>query len=103
MTQRSNPVPRVPPRPDEGSRPRRGKGLAWREVDGRVLLLSRGATELVRLNATGSFLWLRMDGRKTVRELAGELATAHQVDPDNVLDDVVSFLVALAEAGLASW
>ncbi|MDH3403604.1 MAG: PqqD family protein [Acidobacteriota bacterium] len=62
----------------------------WEEVDGRAVLLrprpaARGLKQLleilsyqlsarrIRLDEAGSFAWLRLDGRRTVAEIAAEM------------------------------
>jgi hypothetical protein len=43
------------------------------------------------LNSTGAFIWERLDGRRTVKNIADEVEEAFEVDAGEALDDVLSF------------
>lgn len=43
------------------------------------------------LNSTGAFIWERLDGRRTVKNIADEVEKAFEVDAREALDDVLSF------------
>ena len=75
-------------------------------VDETVLLpVRRGAVEmdvLYVLNATAAFIWERMDGRRTDRELIDLLQDQFAIDRSTAEADVREFLDGLERAGLAS-
>jgi len=43
------------------------------------------------LNSTAAFIWERLDGKRTVKNIADEVEDAFEVDPAEALDDVLSF------------
>jgi hypothetical protein len=43
------------------------------------------------LNSTGAFIWERLDGKRTVKNIADEVENAFEVDASEALDDVLSF------------
>ena len=43
------------------------------------------------LNSTGSFIWERIDGKRTVKDIVEELENEFDVDGKQALDDVLSF------------
>ena len=43
------------------------------------------------LNSTGSFIWERIDGKRTVQDIVEELENEFDVDGKQALDDVLSF------------
>jgi hypothetical protein len=52
------------------------------------------------LNATGTFLWNQLDGRRSVAQLADALAAAFEVTHNQALEDVVHLLQELRQEGL---
>lgn len=69
--------------------------LAWREIDGEVVIISPEDSVVHELNATASFLWKQLNGRRNVKELAGMLAREFEVDLETARADtseLMSFL-----------
>jgi hypothetical protein len=64
-----------------------------------VPLASRGADidSIFNLNATGTFIWERIDGRKTGAELAALVAADFQVSSDQAVADCGEFLGQLLD------
>ncbi len=83
--------------------PTRKKGPIWRELEGLVVLLQPDGTELLRLNRTASFLWVHLDGSRSVEELAELLATEFGVDREVAFRDTAGFLLDSEQAGLIEW
>ncbi len=86
--------------PGPGERPRRNDALPWREVGGRVVVLSADGSLLTRFNATGSAFWRLADGSRTLGEIAREVAGEFEVEEAVVLEDLRRFLADLRAAGL---
>ena len=49
------------------------------------------------LNSTGAFIWDRLDGKKTVKEIIDEVEEEFEVDSKQALDDVLAFFTDLKE------
>lgn len=49
------------------------------------------------LNSTGAFIWDRIDGTRTVKEIVDEVEEEFDVDGKQALDDVLSFFSDMKE------
>jgi hypothetical protein len=83
--------------------PRRSLRVVSRVVAGEHILVplaSRGAQidSVFNLNDTGTFIWDRIDGRKTGAEIAAMVAADFQVSADRAGADCGEFLSQLLEA-----
>ena len=66
--------------------------LAWREVDGRAVLLDLEASMYLEVNESGSLLW-RLLAEGTTREaLVGALVDAYDLPADQAAADVDELL-----------
>jgi hypothetical protein len=83
-----------------GDRPKRRSDVSIRAVEDDTVVLDRAAEQIHRLNSTASFIWHRCDGRRTVREIADELAGSFDVDPEAANEAVVVALRQLDQRGL---
>jgi len=83
-----------------GDRPKRRPDVSIREVEGDTVVLDRATEQIHRLNATASFIWHRCDGRRTVRDIADELAGSFDIDPEPANEAVLGALRQLDQLGL---
>jgi hypothetical protein len=74
--------------------------LAWREIDGEVVIISPEDSVVHELNATATFLWKHMDGPRTVTELARMLAQEFDVDLETAQADTFELLSSLRQTRL---
>jgi len=74
--------------------------LAWREIDGEIVIVSPNDSVLHELNETGSFVWKQLDGRRPAAEIAAGLATEYDVRVDDALGDIETLLGELASRQL---
>ena len=77
-----------------------------RDVAGQHLLVPirsgiAGIDSIFTADEVGSFLYARLDGRRDAASLARLVSEAYEVDEERALRDVLDFLAALCEAGLA--
>ena len=87
------------------ARLRRQAGVVLCHVDGKHMLVPAMTNEvdldcLFLLNATGVFLWERLDGRRRVWELGAALAEEFAIDAASATADAVVFLTSLMEHNL---
>jgi hypothetical protein len=75
--------------------------VAWQLLDGEAVLIDLERGLALGLNASASFLWLRLEGR-TPAELAGELAAAYALTPEQAQRDVDGFIELLRARGYVS-
>lgn len=83
----------------------RSSSLVSREVAGETIVvpICRGVGDLdsvYTFNGVGRSLWQLLENAHSIRELAGWLATNYQVEPQQALVDVESYLAELQEVGL---
>jgi hypothetical protein len=69
--------------------------LAWREIEGETVIISPEESIMHELNATGSFIWNQIDGRRTVEEIATLLANEFEVPVETALTDTRGLLEQL--------
>jgi len=78
------------------------RDMVWREIAGETVIVDPDGEVIMGLNGTGGRVWDRLDGERSLGDIAGELAKDHGVDPDQVLGDVLAFAEQLIERNLAS-
>ena len=65
-----------------------------REIEGELIIVPLAAgigdleDELYTLNETGKALWARLDGKRTLREIARGLAEEYEAPPGEIEEDV---------------
>ena len=74
--------------------------LAWREIDGEIVIVSPNDSVLHELNETGSFVWKQLDGRRPAAEIAAGLAAEYDVRLEDALRDIETLLGELASRQL---
>lgn len=69
-----------------------------------VPLVSHGADldAIYNLNAVGAFVWERLDGRVSGRDIVQALCAAFEVDEDRAAADYLEFIGQLAVLGAVS-
>lgn len=78
--------------------PARYPGARARRFRGKLFVAT--ARTGYELNELGEYAYSRIDGRRTVAELAQDITTEFDVDYDTALADCVEFLESLQEAGI---
>jgi len=66
--------------------------LKARVVDGETVLLDRAGGRVHQLNVTASFVWSKLDGSASPRDVATAVAEAFDVDPQTAVRDVDALL-----------
>ena len=73
--------------------------VAFREIDGHLLLLGPGDSSLFTLNRSGRFIWPLLVRGRPVREVARALAREFDIASAEALNDVVAFVGELRARG----
>ena len=73
--------------------------LAFREIDGAMVLVHPIENRVITLNETGTEVFKRLDGR-TVSEIAQELERLYHVGFEGLLRDTLAFLEQLEQRRL---
>ena len=101
----SHPAPVVegggaaPPLPPDAA-PRPSPRCAWQIVEGEAVLLDLEGRRIMGLNATGSFVWGLLDGRRTLAQVAAAVADCFHVGTERATADVTCFVSSLRDRGL---
>ncbi len=78
----------------------RTEDIAWREIDGSVVILDLRENRYLSVNATGIVAWNRLQAGVTRGDLAAEIAETFAIDRARAEEDVDAFLESLRSAGL---
>jgi hypothetical protein len=78
----------------------RGEGLAWREVEGELVVLDLERSSYLSLNPTARLLWAKLQGGATVDGLVQELMTEFEVERSVAARDVEEFVTICRDQNL---
>jgi hypothetical protein len=80
---------------------RRDKRVAWRVLDGKVVVVGGHAGRLYVLNRTATCVWEAVgEGGSSADDVAARLTARFAVDPARARADAIGFLEELAGRGL---
>jgi hypothetical protein len=82
------------------AKPRQNPQVAWREIDGQVVIVSPEDSVLHELNPTASAIWRHATGERTGAQIAAALAEEYEVSEAVALADTEELLAALVERKL---
>jgi hypothetical protein len=91
----SDPPARLPAR---GSELHWADGVDWIELDGEAVLFD--GAHLHHLDVPGAAVWARLDGSRTLPQVAQEVADQFAASPERVLPDVEDLVRVLTAHGL---
>ena len=92
----------MPPAESALGVPRRKDGLHVREIDGETVILDAAGERMHTLNTTAAFIFASIDGRRTVKDIAEEVARNFEVDAALAESDTRDVVRRFAEEGLVS-
>jgi hypothetical protein len=72
--------------------PRISPNVAWQVVDGEAIVVDLASGKTIGLNATGTFLWSRLDGTRDPEALAAALVVEFEVPNDVAASHTYEFL-----------
>lgn len=76
--------------------------LAWREIEGRIVVISPEDSVVHELNETASFVWKQADRGCGVSEIARLLSEEFRVDAPQARSDTEELLRMLEQKGLVT-
>ena len=80
--------------------PVRNETVSWREFGTEGILFNPGTGDYTQINEVGLMIWKQVDGRRSVREIAAELAAHFEARIDVVARDTAEFLEDLVNKEL---
>lgn len=69
------------------------------DLDEWAVLFNPDTADAVGINPVGIMIWKRMDGTRTVAQLAGEVRDAYRDVPETAAAEIASFVDDLADKG----
>lgn len=76
--------------------------IAWRRVDGDVLVVDPGQAQIRQLNATAAAVWEALESPRSIDELVEAVCARFDTTPQVARPDVESFLGELRERDLVT-
>lgn len=81
------------------------QGFVMRDVAGQAVAIATGEASksfhgMVKLNDTGAVIWNGIERGLDEAEIAEQLAAGYDVEADQALKDVESFIARMRDAGL---
>ncbi len=77
----------------------RNPKLAWREVDGAMVIISPEDSQVHELNETASLIWKHAEG-DSLEEMANRISAEYEVGLETARADLEELLAALQEKQL---
>jgi hypothetical protein len=81
-------------------KPAHNPSLAWREIDGSIVIISPADSMVHELNSTAGFIWKLTDGQHGAEKIASLLAAEFDVPAESALLDTLELLAVLEEKSL---
>lgn len=80
--------------------PKKNPDIIWKNVRGETVLLNPESGKYYGLNKVGCAFWEKVDGKKSVSEIADLLLDEFSVEKDRLLKDLEDLLTTLTENNL---
>ena len=78
----------------------RNPQLAWREIDGEIVIISPEDSQVHELNETAALVWKHADGAQSLEQIAADIAAMYDVTNESAERDVAELIAQLAERQL---
>jgi hypothetical protein len=75
-------------------------GIAYRDIEGEILLLLPDDPDLYTFNASAAFIWKGLVRRRSLRRIIDELADEFRIDRTQAEADATAFVREMEEKGL---
>jgi len=79
---------------------KRRDDVRWRVMGDEAVVLQRTQAEVLVLNPVGLRVLELIDAERTVQDLLTTLAAEYDVEPDTLRQDVLAYLLELADAAV---
>jgi len=79
---------------------KRNEDVAWRMIEGEVIIISPEDSTQHYLNEVGSMIWDLADGKRSVQDIIDHMKKEYQVDEKELADDVIEFVKNLSSPEL---
>ena len=83
--------------------PKQNPDTPTRTIEGEAVVITPHDSRLHTLNETGTFIWERADGLRSLQAIASEMKDHFDVSDDQVKADALSFAQDAHDKGLLSF
>jgi hypothetical protein len=80
--------------------PVRNPQLAWREIDGEIVIISPEDSQVHELNETAALVWKSANGARTLEEIVAHITAEYDVTHESATQDVAELVAQLREKQL---
>jgi hypothetical protein len=80
----------------------RNDDIAWRNIDGEVLVVNPKDSLIYPLNDVGTRIWELLDGKSAVSDIVSIICEEYDADEMAIQNDIIDFLEDLLKAGLVN-
>jgi Coenzyme PQQ synthesis protein D (PqqD) len=77
--------------------------IAFRQTDGKVAAFDQKSGAMFEFNETASSFVTRCDGRKSLHEIATELASEYDVTANDIIGDLREIAAQMADQGVLTF
>lgn len=83
---------------------RKNPDVVYRVIAGEAILIpitreTQGAGRMLTLNETGAFVWERLDGKRRLEDILGEILEDYEVEEESARRDLLELISTLKETG----
>jgi predicted RNase H-related nuclease YkuK (DUF458 family) len=75
--------------------------LAWREIDGEMVIISPEDSQVHELNETATLIWKHAEV-ESLEEMAERISTEYEISLEAARADIAELVAALEQKGLVS-
>jgi len=79
------------------------RDVCMRQVGDETVFLAESGSEIVNLNAMGSYIWDLVDGNHSLADILDIICAEYEVEPEVAAVDLERFVTELAEHDLIRW
>jgi glycerol-3-phosphate O-acyltransferase len=80
--------------------PKTAPDVIGRNLDNEAILVLTNKAEIKVINEVGAFIWLLVDGSRSIREIASNVSQEYDVDQAQSEADTVEFVADLVQRGI---
>lgn len=72
----------------------------WQTINGETIIVDPNNQNSFELNEVGSFIWKRLDGKTSLKNICLQLSQEYDVDPETIQGDLAELVQAMESSQL---
>ena len=72
----------------------------WQTINGETIIVDPNSQNSFELNEVGSFIWKRLDGKTSLKNICLLLSQEYDVDPETIQGDLAELVQAMESSQL---